>query len=151
MACFTRSRIIDAPVEIVFGYHERPDALQLLAPRFPPVQILKKTGGIEAGSRVELKVGMLHWVAVHTRYHKNRLFVDEQVEGPFALWVHRHEFQSLGDKSRLTDCVTYTLPGGGWINAMFGWLVKLGLRPTDTESPSDSAKKSGTDVSRSSP
>ncbi len=127
MATFTKSIVIDAPIETVFGFHERPDALLLLTPLFPPVRVVSKTGGLEPGSRVELRVGPLPWIALHTAYQRNELFVDEQIKGPFAKWVHRHEFESLGKKTRLTDRVEYLLPGGALVNMALGWTVKIGL------------------------
>ncbi len=127
MPTFAKSVLIDAPVRVVFGFHEREDALALLTPAFPPVRMLSRTAGIEAGSRVELRVGFFSWVALHTAYVKDRLFVDEQTQGPFAKWVHRHEFENVGGKTRLTDSVEYQLPGGNFINVLFGWIVKLGL------------------------
>ena len=127
MPTFVKSVLIDAPVGAVFGFHERPDALALLTPPFPPVRVIGKTGGIEVGSRVELRVGFFSWVALHTAYQKNRLFVDEQIQGPFAKWVHRHEFEDVDGKTRLTDRVEYQLPGGPIVNVLFGWMVKPGL------------------------
>lgn len=128
MPFFTKSVIINRPRSEVFRFHEREDALALLSPAFPPVRLMRRTGGIEAGARVELRVGFLRWVAVHTAYEKDRLFIDEQVEGPFAKWVHRHEFEDDGPNTRLTDRIEYSLPGGVFVNALFGWAVTLGLR-----------------------
>jgi ligand-binding SRPBCC domain-containing protein len=123
-----KSILIDAPVDNVFRFHERPDALSLLSPRFPPVRMTGRTGsGIDAGSRVELRVGMLQWIALHTVYEKNRLFVDEQLRGPFAKWVHRHEFEAAGNGTRMTDRIEYELPGGPIVNRLFAWIVRLGL------------------------
>ena len=128
MAEFVRSVLIDAPIDEVFRFHERDDALSLLSPAFPPVRVIGRTGvGIEPGTRLELRIGVFTWVALHTAYEKNRLFVDEQIRGPFAKWVHRHEFESAGTGTRLTDRVNYLLPGGPLVNALFGWIVKLGL------------------------
>ena len=127
MPTFVKSVLIDAPVGAVFGFHERPDALALLTPAFPPVRVIGKTGGIEVGSRVELRVGFFSWVALHTLYEKNRLFVDEQIQGPFAKWIHRHEFEDVDGKTRLTDRVEYQLPGGPIVNVLFGRMVKSGL------------------------
>ena len=121
--------MIDAPVDEVFRFHERPDALALLSPAFPPVLMTARTGnGIDAGSRVELRVGLVRWVALHTTYEKNRLFVDEQIQGPFAKWLHRHEFEAVGSKTRLTDRIEYELPGGPLVNLLFGWAVRLALQ-----------------------
>jgi ligand-binding SRPBCC domain-containing protein len=128
MGSFQRSIVIQAPVETVFRFHEREDALQLLSPAFPPVRVIQKTGGIEPGSRVELKIGPLAWIALHTGYEKNRLFIDEQIEGPFARWIHRHEFEAVGEATRLTDRIEYRLRGGQWVNCLLGWTVQLGLQ-----------------------
>lgn len=128
MPSFTKSVEIDAPVWTVFGFHERDDALPLLTPAFPPVRLISKTPGIAAGTRVVLRVGPVRWVALHTAYEKNRLFIDTQVEGPFAHWVHRHEFEDLGERTRLTDTVEFRLPGGRFLNALLGWAAQLGLK-----------------------
>jgi len=128
MPIFTQSIVIDSPVETVFGFHEQPDALALLSPPFPPLRVVSKSGGLEAGSRVELRIGPIPWVALHTAYERNRLFVDEQVHGPFTKWVHRHEFEALGNRTRLTDRLEYRLPGGDLVNAATGWMVSIGLR-----------------------
>jgi ligand-binding SRPBCC domain-containing protein len=124
---FARSVLIDAPVSTVFRFHERDDALSLLAPPFPPVRVLSKSGGIRSGARVELRVGFIPWVALHTNFEQDTLFVDKQLSGPFVHWVHRHEFEDVGIATRLTDRVDFLLPGGPVANAAFGWLVKLGL------------------------
>jgi len=122
------SVVIDAPVDEVFRFHERHDALALLSPAFPPVRRIGGTGGIQTGARVELRVAGFPWVALHTAYDKDRLFVDEQIHGPFAKWVHRHEFEAVGGKTRLTDRIEYELPGGWLVNMLVGWTVVPGLR-----------------------
>ena len=127
MATFVMSVVIEAPVSVVFGFHEREDALALLTPAFPPVRMIGRTTGIETGSRVELRVGGVRWVAMHTAYEKDRLFVDEQIEGPFAKWVHRHEFEDVAGKTRLTDRVEYRLPGGPLVNRMLSGFMNAGL------------------------
>ena len=114
-------------MERVFAFHERDDALPLLTPRFPPVRLISKSPGIEVGARVELRVIGVRWLALHTAYEKDRLFVDEQVDGPFAHWVHRHEFEDCGGRTRLTDRVEYRLPGGRLLNRLLGWAVTPGL------------------------
>lgn len=125
---FVKSVIIDAAVSEVFRFHAREDALALLTPTFPPVRTISRTGGIETGARVELRVGVFRWIALHTAYEQDRLFVDEQIQGPFAKWVHRHEFEAAGSKTRMTDRIEYELPGGALVNTLFGWTIKLGLR-----------------------
>lgn len=126
---FVRTVLLNASVESVFRFHERPDALALLSPPFPPVRLIARHGhGLEAGTRVELRIGFVRWVALHTAYEKNRLFVDEQIEGPFAKWIHRHEFEDVGGRCRLTDRIEFELPGGAIVNRGLSWAVARGLR-----------------------
>lgn len=127
MPTFVRSVLIDAPVSTVFRFHEREDALSLLSPPFPPLRVVSRSGGIKTGARVELRVGFIRWVAQHTAFEPDQLFVDQQVEGPFAHWIHRHEFEDVGIAARLTDRVEFVLPGGKWVNLALAWVVKLGL------------------------
>lgn len=130
MPTLVRSVIVDAPVEEVFAFHEREDALPRLSPPFPPVRVVSRDGGIRPGARVDLRVGPVRWLARHTDYEPNRLFVDEQVEGPFASWIHRHEFEAMDARTtRVTDRVTFTLPGGRLVNALLGRIVAWSLVP----------------------
>ena len=107
MPTFVRQLVVQAPVAEVFAFHERDDALPRLSPPFPPMRVASRTGGIRTGARVDLRIGPLRWLALHTDDRLNELFVDEQIAGPFASWVHRHEFEALGPHTtRLTDRVT---------------------------------------------
>ncbi len=130
MPRFVRQLVVNAPVEAVFAFHERDDALALLSPPFPPLRVVSRQGGIRTGARVDLRIGPIRWLAAHTDYRPNELFVDEQLAGPFASWVHRHEFEPLdAATTRLTDRVTFELPGGPVVNALFGPLVAWSLIP----------------------
>lgn len=115
MLTFQYSSHIAAPVEEVFAFHERADALNLLSPPGDGTEIVSRTGGLEVGAIVELRVPFgpfkLRWLAHHIGYEKNRLFIDEQREGPFAAWVHAHLFEPEGEGTRLTDSIEYALPG----------------------------------------
>jgi ligand-binding SRPBCC domain-containing protein len=127
MPTFVKSVLIKAPVETVFRFHEQEDALHLLSPAFPSVRVIRKHGGLEPGSSVELRIGPFRWFALHSAFEKNHLFEDRQISGPFAEWIHRHEFQPVGNLTRLTDRIFYQLPGGTWVNRLFGWTVQFGL------------------------
>ena len=41
-------------------------------------------------------------------------FIDEQIRGPYRLWVHEHTFEETGEGTRVRDHVRYA-PTGGWI------------------------------------
>lgn len=99
----------------VFRYHENPGAIDRLIPPWENVRLAKRSDSLAVGSEVELEQSILgmrqSWLARHTEYEPDHLFVDTMVHGPFARWVHRHEFETIeGDACRLTDRVDYQLP-----------------------------------------
>lgn len=126
------STFFQAAPTAVFAFHERPDALEILTPPWERVEILQRPPGLEAGARVELKVGSgllrVRWVALHTEFERNRLFVDVQERGPFAFWEHRHVFEEEGAGCRMTDSIRFALPLGWLTEKLLGWAVKARLQ-----------------------
>ena len=53
------------------------------------------------------------WLVRVVQFEPPTLIVDEMLRGPFAAWRHEHRFAELpGGRTRLTDFVTYRVPGG---------------------------------------
>ncbi|MEZ5352070.1 MAG: SRPBCC family protein [Bryobacteraceae bacterium] len=132
MPSFRYSSVIEAPVAEVFRFHQQPGAFEQLAPAFPRVEVVHRTGApLEPGSRldIEMSAGPLRtlWRARHTELEQDRYFVDVQDSGPFRSWTHRHLFEPAGPHTRLTDAIEFSLPGGPFIDAVAGWAVRLAL------------------------
>lgn len=132
MLNFKYSSLIDAPVETVWQFHERPDILELLTPPWQPVTIVRREGGLDVGAISEFRLSLagipVRWIATHLECQPNHLFVDEQTDGPMESWVHRHEFKTENGKTRLTDAIAYEIPGGLLAELLLGWWVDLRLR-----------------------
>jgi uncharacterized protein (TIGR01777 family) len=112
---FTRQSIIDADARTLFSWHARPGAIERLSPPWDPLEVIFRTGGIDVGARVVLKMFAgpvpYRWHARHTVYEENQKFVDEQVKGPMAFWRHTHAFEPAGENQcRLIDTIDYRLP-----------------------------------------
>lgn len=111
-----RSSRLPFSAESVFAWHERPGAFERLTPPWERAKVLAHTGGIEDGARIVLRVGApigLRWVVRHRDYERGRGFTDEQVEGPFARWTHRHRFVPDGPAACvMTDRIEYAAPLG---------------------------------------
>ena len=129
---FVKEVRIAAPPELVFAFHERPDALERLIPPWEKMEIVERAGSLQSGSRVVLRgrLGFLpiQWVAVHTEYDPPHLFADRAISGPFAYWSHRHRF--IDDQQGgtiLRDEVEYDLPFGMLGRLFGGWFVRRKL------------------------
>ena len=123
MPVFIRRSRIPAPAQDVFQWHARPGAFERLNPPWESVEIVERSGGIENGARVVLRIRLgpfsQRWVAEHRDYEEGRQFRDVQVSGPFARWDHTHRIEPEGESAcRLEDRIEYALP--------FGWLGDLG-------------------------
>jgi ligand-binding SRPBCC domain-containing protein len=132
MLNFRYSSLIDAPIETVWQFHERPDILDLLTPPWQPVTIIRREGGLGVGAISEFRLSLvgipIRWVATHIECIPNRLFVDQQTDGPMTSWIHRHEFFPEGNKTRLTDAIAYEIPGGFFAELLLGWWVDSRLK-----------------------
>jgi uncharacterized protein (TIGR01777 family) len=100
-----------------FAWHALPGALERLLPPWQNVTVIGRTGGIEDGDRVVLRLGIgpfgLRYIAEHQNYDEDVSFEDIQVKGPFAAWTHTHRFEpSSRNRSVLIDHIEYALPAG---------------------------------------
>ena len=131
MLNFQYSSLINVPVETVWQFHERADILDLLTPPWQPVKVIRREGGLGVGAISEFRLSLagipIPWVATHIECVPNRLFVDEQTNGPMESWVHRHEFVAQGNKTKLTDRISYEIPGGFISELLLGWWVESRL------------------------
>ena len=131
---FKKVSRINAPVEDVFRWHERPGALERLSPPWEPLDVISKGPGIDVGTRVEMNVkagplpAKIRWVAEHTLYEKDRMFQDRQVKGPFKRWIHTHTFTRVGEnETLLEDQIDYALPVYPFGNLFGGRSIKKQL------------------------
>jgi uncharacterized protein len=117
------------PAGEAFAWHERPGALERLAPPWERVEIIEREGGVQDGARtvLRLRAGPVstRWVAVHRDYVPGRQFADEQVEGPFASWRHVHRFDPESAESSIAiDRVEYSPPFGTLGAAADLWVAR---------------------------
>lgn len=114
---FIKESSFPCPAEILFRWHEKPDAFLKLMPPGEPVKLLHHDGHIRDGARVTLSVGYrpccVEWKLEHQEYIQHEQFCDVQIKGPFKSWKHVHRMISTGPHSSiLSDCITFEMPWG---------------------------------------
>jgi ligand-binding SRPBCC domain-containing protein len=63
----------------------------------------------------------LFWMTEITQVQNHQFFVDEQRQGPYALWHHQHHFKSVPGGVEMTDLVHYK-PPFGILGRIANWL-----------------------------
>ncbi len=72
--------------------------------------------------RLRVRGVPVSWLTEIRQWQPPYRFVDEQLEGPYALWRHTHEFEADGDETIMRDVVRYRI-GFGPLGALADELV----------------------------
>lgn len=116
-------QVVKAPLSRVFEFFSDAGNLEALTPAFLKFRILTPRP-------IEMKVGTLidyalklhgipvSWRSKITAWEPGRRFVDEQVRGPYRLWIHEHTFEATAAGTEVRDFVRYAVPGGAIVNRM---------------------------------
>lgn len=112
-----RQQWLDRPIEQVFDFFSRAENLATITPPWlgfdlrTPVPIEMRTG-----ARIEYRIKLagvpVSWRTRIEEWKPGVRFVDVQERGPYRLWEHLHEFDSMGGGVLMRDRVRYALPLG---------------------------------------
>lgn len=107
------------PLARVFDFFSEARNLEELTPPWLRFQVLtpepiEMRAGLKIDYRLRLRGIPLRWQSEITKWDPPRLFVDEQVRGPYRLWVHEHRFEERDGGTLAEDYVRYAVLGG-WI------------------------------------
>ncbi|MEC9093746.1 MAG: TIGR01777 family oxidoreductase [Planctomycetota bacterium] len=122
---------IRVPRQFAFGWHEKESAFDRLTPPWENLELVSRTGNLEAGEvQLRKKIGPI-WISLlakHSQFIQNEQFYDELSGGPFKHWEHLHQFKSVdADQTELEDQIRYQLRGGFLGNLLAGRFVQKQL------------------------
>ena len=102
-------------LEETFAFFSDATNLETITPAFMGFEIrTPRPIEMRAGTLIEYRIRLLGvpmpWLTRIDHWEPGRLFVDRQLRGPYARWVHLHTFAAERGGTRLGDRVEYALP-----------------------------------------
>jgi ligand-binding SRPBCC domain-containing protein len=130
------AQLLPRPRGEVFAFFAAAENLEVLTPHWLGFQILTPLPlALRKGTLLDYRIRLhripIRWRTEITAWEPPHRFVDEQLRGPYRLWVHEHTFTEVqGDSggiggTRVDDRVRYAVPGGRLVNRL---LVARDLR-----------------------
>lgn len=115
----TRTQVIPATLAQTWDFFSDPSNLAKITPSEMNFRIIHNSGTseIHSGQIIKYKVTVLPfytttWVTEIKDVDKPYCFIDQQREGPYTLWHHRHRFKAVTAGVEMTDEVNYAIPLG---------------------------------------
>ena len=111
-----RKVFISAPVEEVFSFFSAAENLNLITPPWlhfkilTPLPVLMKKNALIDYSIKILGLRMT-WNTEITVWQPPVRFVDRQINGPYRVWEHTHQFEEKGGGTQMEDVIRYAVPG----------------------------------------
>jgi ligand-binding SRPBCC domain-containing protein len=103
------------PLEEVFAFFARAENLERITPPelgfriVTPAPVVVREGAL-IDYRLSLFGVPFGWQTKITQYDPPHSFTDEQLKGPYKLWVHQHTFEPTPGGTVIRDRVRYQLP-----------------------------------------
>ncbi|HSC91803.1 MAG TPA: SRPBCC family protein [Gaiellaceae bacterium] len=109
-----RTQRVAAPLEEAFAFFADPRNLGAITPPWLGFRLVEAPARLEQGSVLRYRLSLhgvpIRWRTEITEWSLPRSFVDEQVAGPYRLWVHAHRLRAVEGGTEIHDHVRYRTP-----------------------------------------
>ena len=112
-----REQVVPCGPHETFAFFSQARNLQRITPPWLRFEVLTPEPiAMRTGTVIEYRLRLhgipLRWTALIEDWEEGRAFADRQIQGPYRLWHHRHEFEPHPDGTLVRDHVHYALPLG---------------------------------------
>lgn len=126
-----RQMTLNLPGGEVFAFFADAENLERITPPELHFRIISpRPVPVSKGTIIDYRLRLFHipfgWRTRITRWRPPHHFVDEQIKGPYRLWIHSHQFREENGTTRIIDRVEYQLPWYPFGECFHPW-VKLEL------------------------
>lgn len=110
--------------EEVFPFFADAGNLERITPPWLHFKILTPQPiQMEVGALIDYSIRLhgipITWKTRIAAWEPNERFIDEQLRGPYLVWIHEHTFEAVENGTLCRDRVEYRVPGGALIERLF--------------------------------
>ena len=116
MHILTKTTIINRPLVEVFNFFSNAENLNVITPPDMQFKIISPLPiQIKKGALIDYKIKVngipFKWQTEISEWQPNIRFVDQQIKGPYRVWIHEHTFEEVDGQTHMKDYVQFLSPG----------------------------------------
>jgi ligand-binding SRPBCC domain-containing protein len=125
-------QVVTAGLEATFGFFADAGNLETITPPFLRFRIVTpRPIAMAEGTLIEYRLRLrgvpIRWLTRIDAWEPGAGFVDRQLAGPYAAWIHHHTFAPHPRGTLVRDRVDYALPLDPWSRPLHPLLVRPDL------------------------
>ncbi|MDQ3778004.1 MAG: SRPBCC family protein [Actinomycetota bacterium] len=111
-----RSQLVPTSPDVTFAFFADPWNLEAITPPWLRFQIVEAPERLTRGSLLRYRLSLfgipVRWRTEITDWDPPHGFVDEQLRGPYRIWIHEHRLEPNAGGTVVHDRVRYRIPLG---------------------------------------